>query len=271
MLNAIPITLDFISKVLMLLVIMQGLFVSIISWLQKTETTTARFLYSSLITAVSLTLLNDLLHKFNVFTSHPKWLFLPTFYTMSFGPLLFFYVKAALYQSFRLQWKDIKHFMLPIAQVFFFAVVFFFNPETKQEYWRNDYNFFYGTFSFPIYWLIFTIYIYFAYRFIRHKIKAFEHIEYDKKESHSTNRLRQVVKGWYILLLINSSFIVLNFASEYVFSMPLNNNKFYLFFNEMSFVAMVAWMASYGYYKVAKGLGLWDFVKGKFLQLPNNQ
>ena len=111
MFNAIHITLDFISKVLMLLVILQGLFVSVFSWLQKTETTTARLLYSSLITAVSLTLLNDLLHKFNVFTSYPKWLFLPTFYTMSFGPLLFFYVKAALYKSFRLQWKDIKHFM----------------------------------------------------------------------------------------------------------------------------------------------------------------
>ena len=265
MFHSLPITLDFISKVLMLLVILQGLFVSIFSWLQKTETTTARFLYSSLITAVSLTLLNDLLHKFNVFTTNPKWLFLPIFYTMSFGPLLFFYVKAALYKSFRLQWKDIKHFMLPMAQVFFFAVVFFFNPETKQEYWRNDYNLFYGTFSYPIYLIIFTIYAYFAYRFIRHKIKAFQHIAHDKKENHQTNRLRQVIKGWYLLLLINSSFIVLNFFTEYFFHTPLNNNTLYLFFNEMSFVAMVAWLAAYGYYKVAKGLGVWDFVKSKFV------
>jgi hypothetical protein len=256
-------TLDFLTKTILLLAVLQGLFVSIFSWLQKTETKTARFLFSFLISAVSITLLNDLLQKFNVFQKNPQWLFLPIFYTMWFGPLLFFYVKAALYPSFRLHFKDIKHFFLPWAQFIFFTIMFFYPFEKKQTYWLNDYSFFYGTFAYPIYLFSFTIYTYFSYRFIRHKIKALRHTEHDKKENHRINRLRQVIKGWYILLLINSSFIVLNFLSQHFFHYSLHNNRLYSFLSDMSFAAMVVWLAAYGYYKVAKGLGLWDFLKEK--------
>ncbi len=275
-------SLDFLIKAILLLVVLQGLFVSIFSWLQKTETPTARFLFSSLITAISLTLLNDLLQKFNVFIQYPRWLFLPIFYTMWFGPFLFFYVKAALYPTFRLQFKDIKHFLLPLAQVFFFVIMFFYPVEKKQEYWMNDYSIFYGTFAYPIYLFSFTIYTYFAYRFIRHKIKLLNKIEEKKqknellytpnlpdtqKENTRINRLRQVVKGWYLLLVINSSFIILNFLSQHFFHYSLHNNKFYNFFSDLSFAGMVLWLAAYGYYKVAKGLGVWDFFKEKMIRI----
>jgi hypothetical protein len=251
----------------MLLTVLQGFFVSVFSWLQKTETTTAKILFSSLITAFSLTLLNDLLLKFGVFHHHPKWLFLPIFFTYSFGPLLFFYVKASLYNAFRLHWKDIKHFMLPLAQIFFFCAMFFDAPEVKLHHWQNDFSIFYGTFAYPIYLLSFTIYAYFAYRFIKHKIVAMHQLKVTtEKEWRKVHRLRQVLKGWYILLLINSSFIIFNFITEYLFHYSLNTNKLYLFFNEMSMVAMSVWLAAYGYYKVAKGLGVIDFLKKKILR-----
>jgi hypothetical protein len=258
-------SLDFWTKLLTLLVILQCFFVSVISWLNRTETRTARFLYSSLITAVGLTLLNDFLLLMGIFQHHPKWFFLPIFYTFSFGPLLFFYVKAALYRSFKIHWKDIKHFILPILQVLFFCALFAFEATSKKYFWENDYNIFYGTFAYPIYLFSFTTYSYFSYRFIRHKIASFRHVEHEEKEQKRIDRLRQVIKGWFYLLIINSFFIIFNFSTAYLFHFTLDNSSFFLFLKEMSFVAMAAWLGFYGYYKVAKGLGIWDFFKSKFL------
>lgn len=246
------IILDFISSFLMVGAVLQGLAVSIISWLSQKESSLAKFIFSILITAMSLTLLYATGIKLNFFAKFPQFYFFPIYFTHSFGPLLFYYVKATLYAKFSLKWTDLKHFLLPIAQFSFFALILFKDPQLKKEQWENDFSLLYGTFGYPIYLLLFTSYSYFAYRFIKFKIKALEHIKHSKYEEKHAQRVRKMVKGLYFLLLVNSSFVICNFLSQYFFHYALNYNPIYRFFGDTSFAAMILWVGAYGYYRVMR-------------------
>ncbi len=233
---------------------LQGLAISVVSWIQRKESAVAKLLFSLLISAMSLTLLYSLVEKLGLFHKHPSLLFVPIYFSYSFGPLLFFYVKSSLYQEFKLNWRDLKHFLLPIAQANFFFFMMFQNAEFKHERWVNDYSLLYGTFGYPVYLLLFTIYSYFSYRFIKFRIKALAHIEHNDYEEKHALRLKKMVKGLYLLLMINSSFIISNFLSNYLLHITLTNNSLYLFFSECSFAAMIIWVGAYGYYRVVRSL-----------------
>lgn len=234
--------------------VLQGLGISVGTWIQRKESSLAKLIFSFLITTMSLTLLYTFLEKVNFFQKHPKFLFFPIYFTYSFGPLLFFYVKASLYKSFKLSWKDLKHFLLPIAQTSFFFFMIFQSADIKNERWLNDYSLLYGTFGYPIYLLSFTIYSYFAYRFIKFRMKALQHINHTRYDEKYVLRLKKMVKGLYILLLISSSFIIFNFLSNYFFHLSLYENIICRFFSDIAFAAMIYWVGAYGYYKVMRTL-----------------
>jgi hypothetical protein len=243
-----------ISIILTAGAVLQGLGISVVSWIQRKESALAKLLFSLLISAMSLTLLYVLLEKMGVFQKNPRVLFLPIYFTYSFAPLLFFYVKASLFADFKLHWRDLKHFLLPIAQANFFFFMVFQSPEVKAERWVNDYSLLYGTFGYPIYLLLFTIYSYFSYRFIKFRIKALAHIEHTIYEEKHVFRLKKMVKGLYFLLMINSSFIICNFLTTYFLHFALIDNSLYRFFSEISFATMIAWVGAYGYYRVMRSL-----------------
>ncbi|MFZ4543818.1 MAG: hypothetical protein ACOYOA_07195 [Saprospiraceae bacterium] len=249
-------TLDIISTFFMAGAVVQGLIVSVVSWLSRKETSLAKLIFSLLISAMSLTLLYATAIKLNFFLKFPHLHFFPIYYTYAFGPLLFYYVKATLYKNFSLKWSDLKHFLLALAQVSFFAFMLFKNPKIKIEMWENDFSLLYGTFGYPIYLLLFTVYSYFAYRFIKFKQKALAHVHHTRYEEKHVERVRKMVKGLYFLLMVNSSFVVSNFLSQYFLHYSLNYNTLYLFFSDCSFAAMILWVGAYGYYRVMRTIFL---------------
>ena len=244
--------LDSIAILLMVGAVLQGLAVSVISWISRKESSLAKFIFSVLITAMSLTLLYETGIRLQFFANFPQFYFLPFYFSHSFGPLLFYYVKATLYENFALKRSDLKHFLLPMAQFSFFVFILFIDPQLKRDRWENDFSPLYGTFGYPVYLLLFTTYSYFAYRFIKFKIKALDHIEHSKYEEKHVQRVRKMVKGLYFLLLINSSFVICNFLSQYFFHYALNFNPIYRFFSDSSFAAMIIWVGAYGYYRVMR-------------------
>ncbi len=241
-----------ITIILFVLAVGQGFTISILAWLQRKESNTAKLLFSWLITAFSFTLLHEFLEWLRLYEHFPILYFFPIYFTMSFGPLLFFFVKSTLYTKFQLHRSDIKHFLLPLGQISFFVFMFFKSPATKAYNWANDYSVFYGTFAYPIYILTFTTYTYFALGFIRHKRKALEHLSHSTDDEKQVNRLLLMVLGLYLLLLLNSFFVVTNFVCHYFFRLNLNDFKIYQFFIDSSFGAMVCWVGAYGYYRLVK-------------------
>ena len=247
-------TLYIFTIVLTACAVLQGLGISVVSWIPRKESSLAKLLFSILISVMSLTLLYTLAEKAGLFKKHPSLLFFPFYFTYFFGPLLFFYVKASLFPDFKLGWRDLKHFLLPIAQASFFFFMVFQSPEVKSQRWVYDYSLLYGTFGYPIYLLLFTAYSYFAYRFIKFKLKALEHINHTDYEKKHVIRLKKMVKGLYFLLMINSSFIISNFLSSYFLRYALTNNSLYRFFSDFSFAAMIVWVGAYGYYRVMRSI-----------------
>lgn len=244
--------LNYLAIGIMAIAVLQGLGVSVVSWMQRKESALAKLTFSLLISAMSLTLLYSLIEKIGIFNQNPKRLFFPIYYTYAFAPLLFFYVKASLFPKFKLDWRDIKHFLLPFAQANFFFFMTFQSETMKIEFWENDYSLLYGTFGYPVYLLLFTIYSYFSYRFIKYRKKALQHIEHSEYDAKHAHRLEKMVKGLYFLLMINSFFIVLNFFTNYFFHYPLNTSRLYRFFTDTSFAAMILWVGAYGYYRVMR-------------------
>lgn len=233
---------------------LQGLGISIVTWLQRKESSLAKLLFSCFISAMSLTLLYVLGERSNFLSQHPRLLFFPIYFTFTFGPLLFFYVKASLFHDFTLKLSDLKHFLLPIAQISFFCFMSLQSSSIKVDRWNNDYSILYGTFGYPVYLLLFTLYSYFAYRFIKFRKIALAHIAHTRYDEKHVLRLKKMVKGLYILLMINSSFIISNFLSHYFLHYTLMDNNLYRFFCDISSAAMVGWIGAYGYYRVMRSL-----------------
>jgi pilus assembly protein TadC len=241
-----------ITNTLLLIAVLQGLAISTSAWLERTESRTAKLLFSALITSFSLTLLNSLLDRLDFFTNYPKLYFVPIYFTHAFGPLLFFYTKSSLYPQFRLHLRDLKHFLLPIAQSSFFFFTFFNSPSQKEWLWRNDYSLLYGTFAYPLYVFSFTVYSYFAYRFVRHRIRSIPHIELTALQQRSIFRLKEMLKILYFLLLINTYIIVLHFCLYQFFSINLYNSHLYVVVKDLSFAVMIFWIGLYGYRKLIR-------------------
>jgi hypothetical protein len=251
-----------ITIILFILAVGQGLTISVLAWLQPKESNTAKLLFSWLITAFSLTLFHELLLWIKLFDRYPIFYFFPIYFTLSFGPLLFFYVKSTLYPQFKLTKSDIKHFLLPIGQISFFVFMFFRPASTKAYNWTHDYSVFYGTFAYPVYIFTFTAYTYFAYTYIRHRKKALLHIAHTDADKNQVDRLLLMVMGLYLLLWCNSFFVITNFLFSYFFRIDLYQYRIFQFFIDASFGSMVCWLGAYGYYKLVKTRfgSFWDWV-----------
>ncbi|NUO00142.1 MAG: hypothetical protein HUU01_05955, partial [Saprospiraceae bacterium] len=127
--------------------VLQSLSVGGLFFLKRSGERRANACYGLLLIAMGLTLLHNILLISNVFVHYPRLQFLPIYFTLSFPPLLFYYVKLTLYPAYRLKRSDIKHFILPIGQVLFFFAIFFNLVEYKGTPGRYFYSPFYGTFK----------------------------------------------------------------------------------------------------------------------------
>lgn len=252
-----------ITIILFILAVGQGFSISILAWLQRKESNTAKLLFSWLISAFSFTLLHELLVWVKLFDRYPVLYFFPIYFTLSFGPLLFFYVKSTLFPTFKLGRSDIKHFLLPIGQVSYFMFMFFMPASTKTYNWTHDYSVFYGTFAYPLYIFTFTAYTYFAYRYIRYRQKSFAHIVHLAEDKRQVGRLMFMVLGLYLLLWCNSFFVITNFLFDYFLNINLYSYRAFQFFIDASFGSMVCWVGAYGYYKLVKTRfsSFWNWIR----------
>ena len=219
----------------------------------------ANYLFALLIFAMSLTLLNRLLAYTGVADRHPRWAFIPIYYTLSFGPLLFFYVKSRLFRSFELRMNDVKHFILPGVQAVLFLCLSFQSVEFIASFKEHFFSPFYGNFEKAVYMTTFFLYLYFSYRFILH-----ERMRLGRLQASKANGLRMqtLVAGWlkrmvkvlFILYCFNAFFLLTDYLGYKVFDVNLNNKALFTSGTELSFAAMVCWLALNGFFAWRRGI-----------------
>lgn len=199
--------------------------------------------YGALLIFMGLTLLHNVLLLSNVFVRHPQLQFLPIYFTLSFPPLLFYYVKLTLYPAYRLQRSDIKHFILPLGQWLFFIAIFFNLVTYKGTPGRYFYSPFYGALEHLLYIFTFFAYLYFAYRYIRHREREGRRSEVARQVFY----LKTLVKFLFILFCIHTGFLVSDFIVYEVFDINLRAVKLFAGMGALSFAALVFWSGTYGF------------------------
>lgn len=107
-------TLPFSWPVVLLLgSIAQGILLALLLLLRRKNILANRLL-GGLLLGFSLWLLDGFFVVGGVYDQDPNYYFLPIFYSFSFGPLLYFYVRSLVNADYRFDWKSLLHF-LPVA------------------------------------------------------------------------------------------------------------------------------------------------------------
>ena len=104
---------------------------------RKTGLQQANLFLGLLLILYSITLLNALMAMTGVYTTYQHLYFLPLIYSMSIGPLFYFFVKSRVQPAFQFQRRHLVHFILPGIQVLFYLSIGFRSAEFKSWIWRN--------------------------------------------------------------------------------------------------------------------------------------
>lgn len=203
----------------------------------------SNYFFGLLLICFALTLLHNILIVCDFYEDHPRWKFLPIYFTLSFPVLLFYYVKLDLYPSYKLKWSDAKHFILPVGQFLFLLVNCLLPLEQKAQTDRFFYSFFYGAIEQGLYLILFFAYLYFARRYIVQKRR-------DNRDPSQVRRLfylRKLVKILFILFVFHSVMVVSDFIAWEVFRHNMQASKPYAALGVLSFTALVWWLGTYGF------------------------
>lgn len=219
-----------------------SLLIGTLFFLKRTGEKRANRFFGLLLVTIGLTLLHNILYFTRFYEHFPKWRFLPIYYTLSFPALLFYYVKFNLYPAYRLRATDIKHFILPIGQWLFFAVLFCMPVAFKSTIGRHFYNPFFGAFEQCLYLGSFFAYIYFAYRYVRHKRPRV----IGPRERLKVIYLGKLLKVLFILFCGHAVFVVGDFLSYEMLGINLRAFKPHLALGMLSFAALAYWLSIYG-------------------------
>ena len=217
---------------------------AIVYFSKKTGTRQANFLLALLLLTMSLTLLDNLFVLAGWFNRF-RWLyFLPIYFTFSFGPLLFFFVKSHLYPTFRLSRKDFKHFILPIVQLGFFITAFFEIHPAEQTPGTSIFLPYYGTFEKPLYLLSFGTYLYFARRFVVHRTAQPIEFAWQRQKIF---RLRLFVRILFLAFLTHAFFILADWFSYRWLGLSLNNVRSFFWLGDVAAAALLLWSVAFSY------------------------
>ncbi len=203
--------------------------------------------FSLLLFAFAFTLVHQLLILLNLYDTRPELLFLPIYFTLSFGPLLFFAVKLWLYSTYRFEWSDLKHAILPTLQFLYFGFFFFQDTEFKLS-WNQERHFyspFYGGMEMLLYIITFYAYLYSAWRYVRYKNASLRHSR-NESAKRSVLLLKRLVQVLFALFWINSGYIITDFVVYEFLKFNLHSIKGFTRFGDLSFAALGLWTAWWG-------------------------
>ncbi len=205
----------------------------------------ANLLLAVFLGVLALSLLHNLLVNIGIFNEQPRYYFIPIWYTLSFGPLLFFFVKSRLFRPFHLQKKDFKHFIIPLLQATFYLSVGFRDATFKAQLWENTYIPLYKPIEGLFYIIGFSAYLYFSYRFIRYKLALLKRKKAFAWEVDKVNRLKRMVKGLILLFGISAAYIIGDFGTYRFLGLNLYNIRGFTYIGDLSFTLMVLWVSYY--------------------------
>lgn len=232
---------DTITLYILLICIVQALVVGFYYLFRKGDNKIANVFLGTLLWTLSFTLGHQAFVILDVFERSPDWLFLPIYFTLSFGPLLFYSVKFRLYPTYRFEKSDLKHAILPVGQWLYFIVLFFQPVDFKSAMGRHLFSPFYGSAEMLLYVGTFYAYLYSAYRYIRFKYAKLRHSK-NHPELKIVLHQKRMVKVLILLFWFNSAYIGGDFIMYELLDYNLHDLRGFTRLGDLSFAAIAFWV-----------------------------
>jgi len=203
----------------------------------------ADYFFAALLLVFALTSVHHLLIIEGVYQQSPKWLFLPIYFTLSFGAMLFYTVKLRLFPAYKFEGSDVKHFILPAGQWCYFLILFFFTSiDYRAGLGRHFYSPFYGGIEMALYISTFYLYLFGAYRYTQFKISSLRKQKAGGLPLFEAFVLRRMLRVLIILFWVNSAYIVIDFAMYELLRLDMHHFRGFTHFGNLSFAAMAGWI-----------------------------
>ncbi|MEM8527081.1 MAG: hypothetical protein AAGG68_20745 [Bacteroidota bacterium] len=233
---------------LMLLTTLLAGLAAVHQFTKATGTSKANKSLAFLILTFALSLFNILLLRTSFFGAYEHLYQMPFWFTLSFGPLLFYYVKFTLFPTYIFRGSDLKHLILPLMQ-FVFVFVVSFQPEQQQhQIWENFIRPIYGPIEYSLFLVFFFLYASLSYRYIRYRLAKLRKKGFDWEREKAWS-LRKLVKRLSILAAIYSFFAVTDFVAFNFLNRDLYKVEGYVYLGDLTFVAMLLWLILSAYWK----------------------
>ncbi|ASU33355.1 AraC family transcriptional regulator [Mucilaginibacter xinganensis] len=102
-----------------------------------------------------------------IYRQRPNLYFLPIFYSFSFGPLIWFYVRSLISQEFRFRRVDLLHFIPVAVQASLYLFLTCCSYPVKSWYWENVHRQYTYRIEFDGTWISMTVYLLLSFRLLR--------------------------------------------------------------------------------------------------------
>jgi len=228
--------------------VLLGLVAAIHHFIKRYGTVKANTSLAFLLLTFSLSLFNVLVLRTRVFGEYQHLYQLPLWFTLSFGPLLFYYMKFSLFPAYKVRGTDLKHLILPLIQ---FALVFFVamqSVDNQMTTWNNFIRPIYGPIEYSLFLIFFFVYATLSYRYIRYKDARLRKSSF-QWEKNRTWGLRKLVSRLTILAFIYSFFAITDFIAFRFFSRDLHQVEGFTLIGDVALTAMLLWLLASTYWK----------------------
>lgn len=118
------------------MIISQGVFASILLLVSRINKRANSFL-GLLVLAFSLWLCDSFFSLVGIYGQNPNYYFLPIYFSLAFGPLVYFYTKTLVLKEFVFSKSDWFHFIPVLFQVIMYVTLRMGNYEDRRWFWME--------------------------------------------------------------------------------------------------------------------------------------
>jgi AraC-like DNA-binding protein len=198
------------------IIISSSFFASGLLWFSIQNKQSNRFL-ASLIFTIALWLIDHFLRISGIYGQNANLYFLPIFYSFAFGPLIYFYVKSLVNQSFIFQKKDYLHFVPVLLQAGLYLFLTMKEYNFKNWYWENVHQWITYKIEFDGTFISMLIYLGLSIRLLKN---------YQIYVANNFSETSKIRLNWLKIILIILIILCLQWLLEIIL-----RDYFHLFFN----------------------------------------
>lgn len=159
----VPVTF---SVVLLFALIAQAVFAAGLLWFAPLNRAPNRLL-ALLQLAIALWVLDGFFRVSQIYQQNPDWYFAPIFYSLGFGPLVYFYVRSLVNHDFRLRPRHLWHFGPVLAQAALYWGLRFTDYSFRLWFWEHVHQPYTYRLEFVGSWVSLLVYLGLSLRLLR--------------------------------------------------------------------------------------------------------